>query len=73
VIIAIHVIVKKYAIGSLLPLSSSSIGLRLFFKPRLLDLNIEKTAAASVEETIEPNKRASQISKTILGKKILKK
>jgi hypothetical protein len=46
--------VKKRAIGSLLPDSNSSKGFKGAFNPIRLDLKILNTAAASVDETIEP-------------------
>lgn len=53
------VTVKKIAIGSLLPDSSSSSGPRLFFSEIPLARSIAKTAAASVEEMIAPKSSAS--------------
>ena len=41
--------------GSLLPLSSSSKGRRLFFRCRPLERSIEKTEAESVEAMVEAN------------------
>lgn len=46
--------VSTYAIGSLLPLSNSNVGLRFVFSARLFERKIENTAAASVDETMEP-------------------
>ena len=40
--------------GSLLPLSSSSIEAVLYFKFNFLERSMEKTEAASVEPKIEP-------------------
>ena len=51
--------VSIQAQGSLLPLSISSIGAVLFFKPSFLDLRIEKTEAASVELTTAPSRKLS--------------
>ncbi|OQA02840.1 MAG: hypothetical protein BWY67_02515 [Bacteroidetes bacterium ADurb.Bin397] len=45
--------------GSLLPDSNSSNGLRLPFSPILFDRNTEKTAAASVDDTIAPIRNPS--------------
>src|SRR5690554_1447411 len=44
--------------GSLLPLSNSSKGLRLFFKFRPLDLKIENTEAESVEDIVAERRSA---------------
>ena len=52
--------------GSLLPLSSSRVGLKLERKARFLDLNIENTAAASVEEMIAPNNKPSIKEKSVI-------
>src|SRR5690606_36823511 len=60
-------IVRKYAIGSLLPLSSSRVGRRLAFRARLLDRRIEKTAAASVEDTMAPSKSPSYMVKSVMS------
>ena len=46
--------VKRTAIGSLLPDSSSSRGFRVPRRPTFLDRRTEKTAAASVEEKSPP-------------------
>ena len=46
-----------YAIGSLLPLSSSSIDAVLYFRFSFLERSMEKTEAASVEPNIEPSIR----------------
>src|SRR5690606_756385 len=51
--------------GSLLPLSNSNVGRKLVFKARLLERKIENTAAASVEETIEPNNMLSYMVKSV--------
>src|SRR5690554_7989528 len=45
--------------GSLLPDSSSNKGFRFPLRPIFLDLKIEKTAAASVDDTIEPSNKPS--------------
>ena len=58
----INPIVKKIAIGSLLPDSNSSNGLRLFLRLTFFDLNTLKTAAASVEEIIAPKSKPYKIS-----------
>ncbi len=55
--------VRKTAIGSLLPDSNSKRGLRDPFRLTLLDLKMEKTAAASVEDTIAPSKRPSKMER----------
>ena len=52
--------------GSLLPLSSSNVGLRLLFKAKFLERKMEKTAAASVEDTIEPNNMLSYMVKSVI-------
>ena len=57
--IPVKSVVKKYAMGSLLPLSSSSIGLMPSRRLMLLERRIENTAAASVEEIIAPSNKAS--------------
>ena len=49
--------VSIYAIGSLLPLSSSSIDAVLYFRFSFLERSMEKTEAASVEPNIEPSIR----------------
>ena len=49
-----NIAVIVYAIGSLLPLSTSRIEAVLYFKLRLLDLKMENTVAASVEERTAP-------------------
>ncbi len=48
----ISTMVSMYAIGSLLPLSSSRIGLRLFFRFTFLPLSRLNTAAESVEDIV---------------------
>ena len=53
------VIVKNIAIGSFEPDSNSSNGAMLFLSKIFLALSMAKTAAASVEEMIEPSKNAS--------------
>jgi len=53
--ILINPTVKKIAIGSLLPDSSSSSGFKGCFRLIRLDLKMLNTAAASVEETMEPS------------------
>ena len=58
-IIEIILIVRKIAIGSFEPDSSSISGARLFFSEIFLARNIANTAAASVEETIAPKSSAS--------------
>ena len=55
---AMQVTVRKKAMGSLLPLSNSRRGLRSFLKSRLRVLKMPKTLAASVEETMEPKRKA---------------
>ena len=50
--ILINVMVSTYAIGSLLPLSNSSIGLRLFLRRRPFERKIENTDAESVEDIV---------------------
>src|SRR4030042_2956440 len=59
--------VRKTAIGSLLPDSNSRRGLRDPFRLTFLDLNMEKPAAASVEETIAPSKRPSKMERLRSG------
>ena len=49
--------VKKIAIGSLLPDSSSNKGESFFFKEIPFALSIAKTAAASVDEIIAPKSK----------------
>jgi hypothetical protein len=51
--------VRKYAMGSLLPLSSSSSGRTFPFNPILRERRIENTAAASVEDTMAPSNSPS--------------
>ncbi len=60
-IIVISVIVSIYAIGSLLPLSNSNRGRRLFFKTVPLERNIPKTEAESVDEVVAANNKAVRI------------
>src|SRR5687768_3402635 len=50
--------------GSLLPDSNSKVGRRLRFKPMFFVRRIENTAAASVEETIDPNNKPSSSVKS---------
>jgi hypothetical protein len=52
--------VRKMAIGSLLPDSNSSKGLKGSLRLMRFDLRILNTAAASVEETIDPISMASK-------------
>ena len=54
----IKTIVSIYAIGSLLPLSSSSMGRRLCFKFMLCERRILKTEAESVEDIVAANSMA---------------
>ncbi len=54
-------VVRKIAIGSLLPDSNSRSGLSGFFRLIRFDLKIANTAAASVDETIEPSNIPSRI------------
>lgn len=49
----IIVMVIMYATGSLLPLSSSNIGLRLFFRPMFCPLRMLKTDAESVDAAVD--------------------
>jgi len=58
-------IVRIYAIGSLLPLSNSRVGRICPFSASFFDRRIEKTAAASVEDTIEPRRSASKSVKSV--------
>jgi len=51
--------VRRTAIGSLLPDSNSSNGLNCPFKLTRRERRIEKTAAASVEDITEPSSRPS--------------
>ena len=51
------VIVKNIAIGSFEPDFNSSNGAMLFLSEIFLALSIAKTAAASVEEIMEPSKK----------------
>ncbi len=53
--------VRKIAIGSLLPDSNSSNGFKGFLRRMRFDLRTANTAAASVEETIEPRSNPSKI------------
>ena len=53
-----NVVVSTYAIGSLLPLSSSSVGRRLFFSIKPLERRIEKTEAESVEDIVAASSMA---------------
>jgi len=62
----VHMMVRTYAIGSLLPLSSSSIGRILPLRASFLDLRTEKTEAESVEETIEPSRRDSENERLVI-------
>ncbi|OQC68943.1 MAG: hypothetical protein BWX47_01529 [candidate division Hyd24-12 bacterium ADurb.Bin004] len=57
------VTVRNTAIGSLLPDSSSSRGFRSPFSFTRRDRIIAKTAAASVEDTIEPSRSPSKSGK----------
>lgn len=59
----ITVVVKRKAMGSLLPLSNSRRGPILCFKPCFLERKIENTAAASVDEIIEPINKDSNSGK----------
>ena len=56
-------IVSMYAIGSLLPLSSSSMGRRLYFRFIFCDRKMAKTEAESVDDIVEASK-----SYTVIGK-----
>ena len=56
-------ITRIYAIGSLVPLSSSSILSKLFLIFIFCVLNIENTAAASVDEIIDPKSKDNIKSK----------
>jgi hypothetical protein len=51
--------------GSLLPLSISKSGLKFPFKPIFFERKIEKTAAASVDETIAPSNSPSRTEKFV--------
>ena len=53
------VIVKNIAIGSFEPDSSSRSGAMPFFSEIFFALSMAKTAAASVDEMMEPSKKAS--------------
>src|SRR5690606_21226415 len=53
--------------GSLLPLSNSKVGRKLALSARFFDLRIENTAAASVEETIEPSNMLSYMVKSVIS------
>src|SRR5690554_5112345 len=59
--------VNMYAMGSLLPLSNSRVGLKLLFRARIFERKMENTAAASVEDTIEPSRRASNMVKSVMA------
>src|SRR5690606_34649989 len=52
-IMPMSVMVSTYAMGSLLPLSSSNNGRRLFFKFNPLDRRMENTDAESVEDMVD--------------------
>jgi len=60
-----NVVVMMNAIGSLLPLSSSSSGRRLCLRPILRLRNTPNTAAASVEDTIEPMSMDTRNEKSV--------
>ena len=60
VINAIRLVVRKMAMGSLLPDSSSSNGLKSPFRLICLERRMENTAAASVEEMIAARSIASR-------------
>ena len=59
VIMESMMMVSIYEHGSLEPLSISSIGAELFFRPSLRERSMENTEAASVELTTEPMRRLS--------------
>src|SRR5690554_6440457 len=65
--ICINIIVSKYAIGSLLPLSNSNIGRMLFFKIKPLERSMPNTDAESVEEKVEARSIAVAIPIPIDG------
>ena len=54
-----NMMVSMYAIGSLLPLSISSNGLRLFLRTTPFDRKIPNTDAESVEETVDASSIAA--------------
>jgi hypothetical protein len=60
-------IVRKYAIGSLLPLSNSRVARIFFLSPIFFDLNTAKTAAASVDDTIDPRSNPSKNVKSVIA------
>jgi len=60
----IREVVRKIAMGSLLPDSSSRSGLRSPFRLICLDRRMEKTAAASVEEMMAAKSMASSMVKS---------
>ena len=61
----ISVVVRIYAMGSLLPLSSSRVGFRLCFRLSPCDRSIEKTEAESVDDIVAANRKDA--IKPILG------
>ena len=56
--------VKKTAIGSLLPLSNSRSGFKLFLRLIFFERKTLNTAAASVDEIIPPSSIDSRIVKS---------
>ena len=60
-IMVINVTVNMYAMGSLLPLSNSKSGRKLFFKTVPRERKIPKTDAESVDDVVEANKSAVNI------------
>ena len=58
--------VSIYAIGSLLPLSNSSMGRRLCFRLMFCERSIANTEAESVDDMVEANSREVVIGKAML-------
>jgi len=67
VITPIIVTVRKTAMGSLLPDSNSSSERRRGCRRTLRERSTEKTAAASVDETIDPSSRACRNGRSVIA------
>ncbi|GHV22457.1 hypothetical protein FACS1894174_07090 [Bacteroidia bacterium] len=64
-------IVNKYAIGSLLPLSNSSNGFICSFRETPLDRKIPNTEAESVDDITDASNSASSSVRVTVLKKLL--